>query len=154
MTRPSRDETMLRLAEVIAERSTCSRRKVGCVLTDSYGRVLSVGHNGVPRGSPHCTEARCAGAGLPSGRGLDLCLSVHAEQNALMFCPDIMRIDTVYVTASPCVTCVKMLMNTTARRIVFRELYPHLEAERMWRQSRYDTDALYPYNDPWERLPA
>lgn len=132
MTRPSRDETMLRLADVIAERSTCSRRKVGCVLTDEHGRVLAMGHNGVPRGMSHCTEFRCSGAASASGTDLHLCQSVHAEQNALLFCADIMKIETVYVTASPCVVCVKMLMNTAASRIVFREEYPHHEARSLW----------------------
>ena len=134
-SRPSRIETMLRIAEVIAERSTCCRRRVGCVLTDKNGRVLSIGHNGVAMGQPHCTDEPCRGAHLPSGTGLDRCLALHAEQNALMFCSDIMKIDTCHVTASPCMTCVKLLLNTSCRTIVFRELYPHTEALKLWTDS-------------------
>ena len=53
--RPSRDATMLKLASTIAERSTCARRQVGCVLTNARGHVLSTGWNGVPAGQPHCS---------------------------------------------------------------------------------------------------
>lgn len=130
--RPTKEETMLRLADTLAERSTCARRKVGCVLTDKYGRVLSMGHNGVSIGQPHCIDKPCIGADKKSGEGLDLCQAIHAEQNALMFCNDVMKIESCYVTASPCITCVKMLLNTSCKFVVFREVYPHWEAQRLW----------------------
>lgn len=133
--RPSREATMLRVAHVLGQRSTCYRRRVGAVLTDIYGRVLSMGHNGSARGQQHCTAVPCAGAKLPSGTGLDMCQAIHAEQNALMFCMDVMKIDTCFVTASPCVTCVKMLMNTSCKHIVFAEEYPHEAAKQLWLKS-------------------
>lgn len=132
MTRPSRDATMLKLATVIAERSTCARRKVGCVLTDKHGRVLAMGHNGVPRTVTHCTDEPCPGAEVPSGLGLDLCNAIHAEANALLFCADVMKIHALYVTCSPCVYCVKSIMNTSCRRIIFLEEYPHAAAKQLW----------------------
>lgn len=135
MTRPSRDATMLKLAHIISERSTCARRKVGCVLTDDHGRVISMGHNGVAMGQPHCTDHPCPGAKCASGTGLDLCQALHAEQNALLFAPDVMKINTCYVTASCCVTCTKLLLNTTCKRIVFIEEYPHTEAGDLWTSS-------------------
>lgn len=132
MTRPSRHETMLKLANTIAERSTCGRRQVGCVITDENGRVISMGHNGVAKGQVHCTELPCPGANCPSGTGLDLCQAIHAEQNALLFCPDVMKIHACYVTASPCVHCVKMLLNTSCQEIHFLEEYPHSDAKILW----------------------
>ena len=130
--RPTREHTMLKLAATIAERSTCRRRKVGCVLVDEHGRLLSMGHNGVPMGQPHCLEHPCKGAELASGVGLDLCHAVHAEQNALLFCQDVMKIESCYVTTSCCVTCVKILLNTSCQEIVFLEEYPHADAKEMW----------------------
>lgn len=135
--RPTRDRTMLKLAGVIAERATCARRKVGCVLTDAYGRILAMGHNGVPRGMQHCTEFPCDGAGLRSGTGLDLCLAVHAEQNALMFCPDIMKVHACYVTVSPCTSCLKSLLQSSCQKIVFQEEYPHAEARVLWKKAGF-----------------
>lgn len=146
-TRVSRDETFLRIAEVLAERSTCKRRAVGCVLTDEYGIIMATGYNGTPRGYEHCIRRPCEGAMLLSGSGLDLCMATHAEQNALVQCPDVSRIHTCYCTASPCIGCVKMLLNTGCRRVVFREQYPHPDARKLW-------DALRPsiYNKRPEEM--
>lgn len=132
MTRPSRAMIMMALASTIAERSTCRRRRVGCVLTDAWGRVLSMGHNGAPRGMSHCLEHACVGADQPSGQGLDLCQAIHAEQNAIMFCPDVMKIQSCWVTTAPCVHCVKMLLNTTCQEVVFLEPYAHESSEILW----------------------
>ena len=139
MNRPNKDAVFLTVARAFAERSTCARRRVGCVLVDAHGRTLATGYNGPAKGEAHCIEKPCEGAGLPSGTGLDKCEAIHAEQNALMFCPDIMRIDTCYTTTAPCVHCVKMLMNTSCRRIVFAQNYPHSgESKRLWLRSRPD----------------
>lgn len=133
--RPEIAETMLAIANVIATRSTCVRRNVGAVLVDANNRVLSIGHNGPAKGMPHCTDKPCAGAECPSGTGLDLCQAIHAEQNALMFCHDIMKIDKCFVTTSPCVHCVKMLMNTSCKVIMFSETHPHTDpAKTLWLQ--------------------
>ncbi len=132
--RITRDELGLGLALLWSKRGTCLRRQVGCVLFDEDGRQIGQGYNGASSGSTHCTDLTpCPGAKLAPGTGLEACQAIHAEQNALIFCPDPMRIDTCYVTASPCVTCVKMLMNTSCRRIVFIERYAHdSEAHGRW----------------------
>jgi dCMP deaminase len=122
-SRPTRNETMMSIAHEISERSTCARRAVGCVLTDSHGRVLSIGHNGVPRGMPHCTDKPCIGATEPPGYHLDSCLAMHAEMNALLFCGDIMKIHTCYTTSSPCIQCIKALLQSSCELIVFDRVY-------------------------------
>lgn len=129
--RPIKHEVMLGAATVLAQLSTCARRKVGCILTDVNGRILSTGNNGVAKGLPHCIDHPCAGASCPSGTGLELCEAIHAEQNALMFCADVMKIHHCYVTCSPCVHCVKMLLNTACREIHFMERYPS-NAWELW----------------------
>jgi dCMP deaminase len=131
--RPSRDETWLRVAEVIAERGTCPRRQVGCVIVDMHGRVMATGYNGPASGRPHCSEGEpCPGAHFRSGEGLDKCEAIHAEQNACLLLDDPWQVDTVYITASPCLSCVKLLLGTSAKRIVCRELYPHADAIEWW----------------------
>lgn len=127
-SRLSKDEYFLRMAELVAQRSTCARRAVGCVLVNSFGHVMSTGYNGVSRGEPHCISHNCAGATLKSGHGLELCQAIHAEENAMIQCRNITEIDVAYITASPCVPCIRRLANTSVNRIVFRELYPHPEA--------------------------
>jgi dCMP deaminase len=138
------------VARETAKRATCLRRSVGCVLVDRRGHVLSTGYNGVAAGLPHCNEPRfdrwpdgliisgphfpdaCPGHASPSGTNLDACQAVHAEQNALLQCRDPWEIDTCYVTASPCVTCTKLLLNTSCSRIIFAEEYPQPAAKQLW----------------------
>jgi dCMP deaminase len=122
--RLTRDEWGVRLAEVTALRGTCARRKVGAVAVDIFGRVLATGYNGPARGLPHCTETRCAGASFPSGHGLEHCEAIHAEQNMIASCRDINAIRTVYLTVSPCESCLKLLLATPCDELVFRALYP------------------------------
>lgn len=145
MSRMTHEEYFSRMAQLVAARSTCLRRAVGCVLVDHRHHVLSTGYNGVAAGQPHCNEVSykkhalgeylhaCKGANLPSGQGLDLCEAIHAEQNALLQCHDVYSIETCYCTAFPCITCTKLLLNTTCTRIVYIELYAHIEqALKLW----------------------
>ena len=147
MTRISRDEWGLRLAEVVALRATCLRRSVGCVLTDKHGFVLSTGYNGRAIGLPHCNEETewkkfpsirpnaCPGAASPSGTNLDGCEAIHAECNSLLQCREVQAIRNCYVTVSPCVSCVKLLLNTSCERIVFRAAYGNENGEaarKLW----------------------
>jgi dCMP deaminase len=132
--RISRDEWGLRLAQLTSLRSTCLRRQVGCVLTDRRGIVLATGFNGVPAGFPHCNEGYpCPGANAASGHFLDQCRAIHAEQNALIQLTRPYEVETVYTTTFPCTHCIKMLMNTSASRIVYFEDYAHGEAKELWR---------------------
>ena len=116
------DSYFLQMARLVAERSTCRRRKVGCVLVDSENHVVSTGYNGVPTHFPHCLDVPCEGALAASGESLDKCLAVHAEQNALLQLRsnDVL---TAYLTVTPCVTCSKMLANSHIRRIVSGTVY-------------------------------
>lgn len=146
--RPNRDQWAMELAQVTAKRATCVRREVGCVLLNMRGHVVATGYNGVAAGQPHCNEIHhdnggsfpytphaCSGANSPSGTNLDCCQAIHAEQNALLQCKDIHKIHAAYVTASPCITCVKLLLNTSCARIVFLEEYPQPEAGKLWKST-------------------
>ena len=124
--RPSKDEYFLEIATVVAKRSTCIRRSVGCVLVSEEGTILSTGYNGTPRLAPHCTDAPCAGASYDSGMGLDHCASIHAEQNALAQCADPTRIHAAYMTTSPCMSCMKLLLASTCQIIIAPERYDAL----------------------------
>lgn len=157
MSRLTRDQWAMGLAELTARRGTCLRRQVGCVLLNEMGHVLSTGYNGVAAGMPHCNEVgrvspsgpdyvpfpddpigypnACPGAHAASGTNLDGCHALHAEQNALLQCRDPWAIHTAYVTASPCMTCTKLLLNTSCQRIVFLEPYPHNDAQVLWEKA-------------------
>ena len=130
--RPAVHDWAMHLAEVCATRSTCVRRAVGCILLNVHNEVLATGVNGVPRGTVHCIQVPCAGAGAPTGQSLDLCLSTHAEMNALIQCRDIWQIAACYVTTAPCVMCIRALLNTGCQAIYFAEEYAHVQARDVW----------------------
>ena len=83
--RPDWDNYFMKIAEIVSERSTCLRRKVGAVLVKEK-RILATGYNGAPTGLPHCEEVGCVRQKLniPSGERHELCRGLHAEQNAIL----------------------------------------------------------------------
>jgi dCMP deaminase len=132
--RPNLLAVHLGVARLYSLRSTCARRKVGCVLVNDKGHVLATGYNGVPRGLTHCIDRPCPGAGLPSGTGLEKCEANHAEMNALLQCRDVHQIVDCVCTTAPCVTCVKLLLNTSCVNICFAEDYAHgSTSEKLWK---------------------
>lgn len=136
-TRPSINKYFIDMAHLVARRSTCMRRSVGCVLVDDKNRVIATGYNGVARGQPHCNEPpfahACPGAFAPSGMNLEGCGAIHAEQNALIQCRDVDAIATCYVTAFPCNSCLKLLLGTPCQFIVYAERYGNMESSlHLW----------------------
>lgn len=114
--RPSIHETMLELAHVWAKRGTCAKRKVGCVIVDKLGHVISSGYNGQPRGMTHCTEENPC----PAFDNADLsCVAIHAEINALIRCPDIEKAYAIYITTAPCDKCRLAIQNTVIEKIFY-----------------------------------
>ena len=130
--RPTRDRFYLEMAHLAASRSTCARRRVGCVAVNERGHLIALGYNGAPPGWNHCIDCPCPGAQAAPGTGLDLCEAIHAEINMLAQCRDVWEIHTVYATASPCVSCVKSLLASGCQRLVFLSVYPHDIAEQYW----------------------
>ena len=121
--RPSWDEYFMEIAHVVAKRSNCSRRHVGAVI-EKANHILSAGYNGTPRGVKNCFEGgcpRCAGK-TPSGKGLEECLCVHAEQNAICQAAlfgHALEGSTIYITLSPCLTCAKLIINSGIKEVVY-----------------------------------
>lgn len=110
--RPSWDETFLRVAEVLSQRGTCSRLKVGAVLVKDT-RIISTGYNGAPAGLRHCDHRD--GGDMEDGH---CSRAEHAERNALLLSRADARGATMYVTASPCLTCARMAVTVGVRKIV------------------------------------
>ena len=126
------DEYFLNMLRLVGTRSTCPRREVGAIITDTKGVVLAMGYNGVPRGMPHCIDLPCAGINDRPGDS-SRCLAVHAEQNAMLQCADLNRAFNLYVSCTPCFVCAKMIANTAIRRIVTLEDYPDERSKEVFR---------------------
>lgn len=121
-TRPSWDEYFLKMAALIAERSTCHRHHVGAVIIRDK-RVLTTGYNGAVKGAKDCLELGCRKdeLGLQSGFGSEKCRAVHAEQNAIAHGAAYgtsIEGATIYCTHSPCMMCAKEIINAGIKEVV------------------------------------
>ena len=127
--RPDWDEYFMEMAVLTAARSTCLRRQVGAVIV-SDRHIVATGYNGAPRGLAHCAErGGCIREkmGIPSGERHELCVALHAEQNAIIQAATLgqsIERATIYITNQPCTICSKMIINAGIRRIVVKEGYP------------------------------
>ncbi|MHA1466984.1 MAG: deoxycytidylate deaminase [Promethearchaeota archaeon] len=124
--RISKDDYFMKIAEVVSERSTCLKRKVGAVLIkDSH--IVSTGYNGAPSGFKHCTSETCVRQNLKSGEKPELCRGVHAEINCIIQAAihgtSIQGNTTLYSTHFPCMSCLKLIINAGIKRLVYKEGY-------------------------------
>lgn len=128
--RPSREETLLQHAQLVSERSTCSRNHVGVVIARD-GRLLTSGYNGAPAGLPHCNHECDCDQPLKMGPGVSASLSgtelhwetcnsippcttsVHAEANAIAYAARYgMGLEgaELFTTVSPCLSCAQLII--------------------------------------------
>lgn len=122
LTRLGSDEYFLKIASVVAERSTCRRHHIGAVaVRDKH--ILATGYNGAPAGLKDCLELGCLRdeMGIPSGERHEICRAIHAEQNAIIQAAlhgVSLEGGTIYATHTPCVLCAKMLVNARIKRFI------------------------------------
>lgn len=127
MDRPDNDEYFMEMANLVSQRSTCVRRKVGAVIVKDK-RVLTTGYNGSPRGTAHCEDLGCIREQMkiPSGTRHELCRGVHAEQNAVIqaaYFGVSIKDATIYTTTFPCSMCAKILINAGIHEVVYSDDY-------------------------------
>ncbi len=137
--RPSWDEYFMEIACLVAQRSTCLRRKVGAVLVKDK-HVLATGYNGVPSGLRHCLEIGCIREKnkIPSGQRHELCRGLHAEMNVLIQSAKFgvsIENSTIYSTTHPCILCAKMIINAGIKKVVISEGYPDEDAVKMFKEA-------------------
>lgn len=117
--RASWDVYFMRIARDVATRATCDRKHVGAVIVRDKS-ILATGYNGSIRGLGHCDEE---GHMLEDSHCVR---TIHAEANAVIqAAKNGVRIEaaSIYVTASPCWGCFKMIANAGLLRIVYGEFY-------------------------------
>lgn len=117
--RPPWDQYFGKLAMEVSTRSTCPRKSVGAVIVRDKN-ILSSGYNGSIRGLEHCTDVGCM---MENGHCVR---TIHAEANAIVQASKHgVRLDgaSIYVTASPCFNCFKLIANTGITKIYYLEFY-------------------------------
>lgn len=145
MNRPNKDTYYLNIAQVVSRRSTCLKRRYGCVIVKD-DIIVATGYNGSPRGEENCCDrGTCKRENAERYTGYENCDSVHAEQNALIAASrDRLIGATAYLTCEeisvgkssslgmsyvridedecpvPCPLCARMLKNAGILRVVNR----------------------------------
>jgi dCMP deaminase len=135
IARPDWDAYFMNITSLVAERSTCTRRKVGAVIVKDK-RILATGYNGAPSGIAHCIDIGCMREKLeiPSGEKHELCRGIHAEQNAIVqaaYHGVSIKESTLYCTNMPCSICAKMIINAGIKNIFYLDGYADKIAEQM-----------------------
>ena len=146
MPRIAWPDYFMRIALLVAERSTCLRRRVGAVAVKDR-RILATGYNGVPAGVAHCEAVGCLREKLhiPSGERHELCRGLHAEQNVIIQAA-VHGISLagaeIYSTTQPCLICSKMLINCGVTAIYYAQGYPDPLAESMLHEAGIRCECL------------
>ena len=126
--RPSWDQYFMTITRQVAERSTCTRAKVGAVIVRDKN-ILATGYNGAPAGLPHCLDVGCLvyRSTTPTGEVEENCFRcIHAEINAIAQAAKNgagIRDADIYITHTPCIHCFKVLINTGIKRIFYEKPY-------------------------------
>lgn len=123
------EEYFMSIAHLVSRRSTCLRRQVGAVAVSPDNRILGTGYNGNLPGAPHCLDLGCLRQelGVPSGQRQEICRAQHAEANICNFAARhgvALEGATMYVTTQPCSTCVKAMVTSGIKRVIYDQGYP------------------------------
>lgn len=133
--RPSWDEYFMEITRLVATRSTCLRRKVGAIIVKDK-QILTTGYNGVPKKIEHCLDSGCLRERMkiPSGTRHELCLGIHAEQNAIVQAA-VHGVSIagakIYCTHHPCIICAKLIINAGIQKVIIAEGYPDDLSEKL-----------------------
>ncbi len=141
--RPSWDAYFVAIAHIVQTRSNCIRGSVGAIIIKDK-RIITTGYNGTPTGVKDCDEGGCKRCWnrehnkLKEGERKDLCICVHAEQNALIqasYHGVSTKGTTMYATVAPCSTCAKALINAGIVEVVFDNQHTDDFGEKLLRSA-------------------
>jgi len=133
------DEYFMKMAFLVAERSTCLRRHVGSIIVKDK-RVLTTGYNGAVKKAKDCLESGCLRDELKvdSGKDKHVCRAIHAEQNAIIQAAlhgTSIQGSTIYITHNTCPICAKMIINSGIKRVVSCTSRKENEFEELFKQA-------------------
>jgi dCMP deaminase len=140
--RPGRHIYFMGIAQAVRERADCRGQKVGAVIVFE-DRIVSTGYNGTPSKMRNCSDGgchRCANRdkAYKSGSAYDLCICVHAEQNAILSAARFgisVQSGTIYSTTQPCFGCLKEMLQARIDEVYF--LHPWLSGRDAEQERQY-----------------
>ena len=128
MSRMSKDDYYMGIAEAVSKRSTCLKRRYGCVIVNN-DEIIATGYNGNPRGLENCCDkGMCNRLDKPSNTGdYSDCYSVHAEQNAMLsasFGEANVEGDWIRILyPEPCPICSRMIKNAGIDSVITKKTW-------------------------------
>ena len=153
--RPTRDEMLMDMAEIVARRSTCSRASVGVVIARD-GRPLVTGYNGAPAGMPHCNHYCDCHLDNPAQHELIVTKDAHhAQCNSLIPCANAVHAEAnaiayaarwgitlegaeLFTTLVPCLPCAQVVINAGIHRVVYLADYRDVRGLDLLRNAGID----------------
>lgn len=140
---PDSDDYYLGIALAVRRKANCTGNRVGAVIVKNK-RVISTGYNGVPEGMKNCLDGGCLRCSnpkgrFPSGTAYDLCICVHAEQNALLAAARFgIAVDGahMYTTMQPCFGCAKELLQARISKVSYVHPWAPTDVDPEWTRQR------------------
>lgn len=137
--RPDRIDYYMHIAMAVRRRANCLGSRVGAILVRN-DRIIATGYNGTPEGTRNCDEGGCERCArrdsYGAAHGYDVCICVHAEQNALLSAARFgipVEGAAVYTTLRPCFGCTKELLQARVYGVFYLHEWKHPD-ERLWQQ--------------------
>ena len=124
--RITKEEMFMKMAEIIAMRSTCKRLQVGALIVDSsLLYILAIGYNGNYVGGPNICDSDEVG----------FCGCIHAESNALIKADNRVKDKILFLTNMPCKNCAKLIINSGFSKVYYRHKYRLTEGVELLKKS-------------------
>jgi dCMP deaminase len=127
----TRDDYYMGIAMAVRKKANCMGRRVGAVIV-KRNRIISTGYNGTPEGMANCLDGGCVRCknreAYKASAGYDVCICVHAEQNALITAArfgNSIEDAVVYSTLRPCFDCTKVLLQAKVHTIYYIHDWAH-----------------------------
>ena len=131
ISRPDWDNYLMNISLAVRSRANCIGSKVGFLIAIQE-RIISTGYNGTPTGTINCDQGGCESCNerdlYGKGKGYDVCICVHAEQNAILAAAKFgIPVDgaTIYTTLQPCFGCLKESLQAGISTIKFLNPWEH-----------------------------
>lgn len=110
------EQYFLRIADTVAEQSTCLDKAVGCVIVSQDNQIIACGYNGAPSKYPDCKQkGYCSKKDIYKG----FCIATHAEINALIKAGERAKGGKLFVSLEPCFECAKAIINAQIKEVYY-----------------------------------
>lgn len=146
---PEPNEYFMKIAMAVRDRANCKGSRVGAVIVRD-GRIISTGYNGTPEGMRNCLEGGCHRCNnrekqYKSGTGYDICICVHAEQNAILSAARFgisVEGSTLYTTTRPCFGCTKEILQAKISTVFYLNEWtpPNPDTQDEYRRIQVELD--------------